>query len=206
MRLFQALLYFILVIPVIIFGRMLKSKVRSSLKGIERFLLDKLIGLVKTVLIIMLVVMGLLTYWNVGVKRFDDFESFRANSADAFELPEGAEELKMAINNQLLAKTFLLSYVLSDDELACLIEQEAESEYYYGIKVADINAVISEEEPGYGLDFFPDKLAFDAVTEDSIANYTIIYYHPMGSGHNSEALLFNQATNQVLEFRYAVFK
>lgn len=148
---------------------------------------------------------------NMGLKQYDSFEEFQAESNIDFYIPEAAEDVRMAIDNKGLSKTFLLSYVLSDDELEAITEIITQEKYstsqedgtvevvpdkYYGVQVKEIDGI----DENYTLDDFPHNLAFDTVIDDSVEDYIVIYYYPMNSGSTSKAVLFNPVTNRVLEF------
>ena len=46
----------------------------------------------------------------------------------------------------------------------------------------------------YSLNNFPKGLPFSEVISDDIENYTVLYYHPQGSGSKSQGILVNEET------------
>ena len=60
--------------------------------------------------------------------------------------------------------------------------------------------------PDYNLDDFKHFLVFDAVIDDSVEDYMVLYYYPMLSGSKTKGILINPYTNRVLEFYYATIK
>jgi len=166
-------------------------------------------------LIIVVIFMGLTAYImrNTGMKRYEDFEEFQAESIPYFELPERAEDLQMVIDNKLFSKTYIYSYVLNDKDLDELIESTIQEKYtktnsdgstkiefdeYYDVQVKDIDGINAK----YTLDDFLYKLAFDEVIDDSVEDYTVLYYHPVNSGTTGIGRLYNKETNRVLEYYY----
>lgn len=173
----------------------------------------KVIKAVIVALVIIGLFIGLMAYLmrDVGIKHYDDLTLFQEQSHTLIYVPDGAEDIRMVVDNSIFVKTFFCSYVLDDNELNELIEKNIQEKYtkskpdgdveivfdkYYGIKVKEIDDVDAQ----YGLDDFPHSLAFDSVIDDSIEDYIVIYYYPTNSGNRSSALLYNKETNRVLEY------
>jgi len=162
--------------------------------------------------------MGLAAYItrDVGITYYDDFEQYQAKCRYETYLPDRAEDVKMAIYNNLLSKTYFCSYVLEDDELNELIEKVIEEKYtrtdsagntevifdeYYGVQVKDIDDLNS-----YELDNFPHGLRFDAVINESVEDYYVLYYDPANTGTRSTALLYDKDTNRELDYYRATVR
>lgn len=169
----------------------------------------------KVLMVSMLVIMGLTACMKKGPVIYDDYNEFKAEfNGTEFELPDGAADLRMAIKDQGLAKTFLLSYVLDDEKMDEFVKNTVHDKYgitqpdediddeYFGILVKDIDGV----NPDYNLDDFKHFLVFDAVIDDSVEDYMVLYYYPMLSGSKTKGILINPDTNRVLEFYYATIK
>lgn len=55
----------------------------------------------------------------------------------------------------------------------------------------------------YDFDNFPIDIPFEQVIEDSIKDYTILYYKPMGVGYRGEGILVNEETKRFVVFYIA---
>lgn len=208
-----------LVILINILGIILNKRLSKMPESTSRKWKRIAINIGRVFLTIVLLIIGFVAYLtrDVGTKSYDNFEDFQAESKQCLDCPEGARDLRMVINNRLVAKTYLLSYVLEDNELEALIAQTIQEKYtktksdgtseivydkYYGVKVREIDEI----EANYELDDFPHNLAFDSVIDDSVEDYTVIYYYPTLVGTTNRALLYNKETNRVLEYYYGQIK
>ena len=171
---------------------------------------------------VMLLLCGCIIFTSSGCLKNDiqyyyDTEEFNEETNSMLYTPEGANDLRMAVKDTFASKTMLCSYVLDDSGLSARIQKVTDEEYtrknddgsesvefdeYYSIKVADIDNVNSS----YTLDDFPYNLVFDAVIDDYIGDYTVIYYYPANSGTHGWAILYNDKTNRVIEYYHATMK
>lgn len=188
----------------IIFNIVLKKK------GKRRGLL-KVATVILTIIFLFMALVAFI-FRNAGITEYDDLEKFQEASYMIWDCPDNAENIRMAINNQLISKTMLISFNLDDDEMEEFIDEvilvkykhndpsvtdsQATDNEYYDILVKDIDDV----NVNYSLDDFPHSLAFDAVIDDSVEEYTVLYYYPVNSGHSGDAILYNKETNTVLEY------
>lgn len=214
MKILKILIWVVLAIVVNALASVLTKKLKNNQKSAKEKIMIVLVNIGRVLLTIVFVIMGLVAYItrNVGLKNYDDFEKFRAESNVDFYLPSGAEDVKTAIDNKLFARTYIYSYVLSDDELEDFIDKMIEEKYtiknedgttevefnkYYGIKVSEIDDV----DP-YELDNFQHSLAFSSVIDDSIDDYIVIYYYPLNIGTTGKGIMYNKNTNRVVEYYY----
>lgn len=168
----------------------------------------------KRLIVLFVILFGVGALAGCGLKHYDSIDDFKANAGNNFYVPDSAEDLRLVIDDKGLSKTYLCSYVLSDDELNVLTEKIIQEKYsvtqdngekeivldeYYGLQVKDIDAV----RENYSLDDFPHGAAFDSVIDDSVEDYKVIYYYPMYTGSYCEAVLYNEGTNRVLELHKA---
>ena len=189
----------------------LKMMINRRVKKGNKMTLKK----AKVLMVSMLVIMGLTACMKKGPVIYDDYNEFKAEfNGTEFELPDGAADLRMAIKDQGLAKTFLLSYVLDDEKMDEFGKNTVQDKYgvtqpdediddeYFGILVKDIDGV----NPNYTSDDFKHFLVFDAVIDDSVEDYMVLYYYPTLTGSTTKGILINPDTNRVLEFYYATIK
>lgn len=168
-------------------------------------------------MVILIVIINITACGSRGLIKYDSFDDFQMNTKTEFYLPDGAEEQRMAINDKGFSKTYLLSFVLDDDELDSYISKFMHDKYgisetdgavediddiYYGHYVREINDLNAT----YTLDDFMFHLAFDAVIDDSVEEYKVLWYYPVNTGSRGEAILINYETNRVLQYYYGAIK
>lgn len=207
-----------LFLGLLILVNVLASVVNKKL-GEEKVVRRFLVNLVRVFLTIVLMFMVIFAYFtrNNGIKHYDSFEKFKNDAPSEFVLPSGAEDVKMAINNRTIAKSFFISYVLDDEELEAFIEETVKEKYsktnsdgekevvldeYQGIKVSEIDGI----KATYNLDDFPKNISFDTVIDDNIEDYIVIFYEPKLSFTSGNGIVYNKDTNRVVQYYYATLK
>lgn len=153
---------------------------------------------------------------NYGVRKYDTYEEFEAATQIHWDYPEGAKNPRMVVDDRTLSKTMLLSFSMDEAYFNDFIFRTAAAYYavetepwissvhyedneYYTLSVSEIDDVNSD----YELDDFPYHLAFDEVIDDSVDDYTVLYYRPVNTGTSGYAVLINEDTNTVLEYYFA---
>lgn len=179
-------------------------------KDIKNIKIKRILLVIATVLLVGL--MLLLTFMDLSpLKRYKDYDKFSSKAVLLYNLPDGAENLRMASYDFLVSKQYFLSYELDDDEMAAFIESVTEEVYqvtnedgttdvvpdeFYGISVSEIQNVDSYHE----FDGSSPNYPFDSVIDDSIYDYTVICYRPLGISATNYGLFYNEDTNRVIYF------
>lgn len=202
----KVIIFLVLAMLMAVLGFVIGSAVSKKKKGLG-VKIKKLFFRVGIVFLFMAFVAFL--FRKAGVRTYDSFEEFQADTGVPWVYPESAMNTRMAVDNKLISITMLLSFSLDDahlNDFICrmsaeyyTIEETYEENKYYNLSVSEIDDVNS----GYTLDDFPYELSFDEVIDDSVDDYTVIYYSPVNFGTSGQAILYNKATNTVLEYYLA---